>query len=365
MEPVCFDQADPRERGRAHGALWRTEIHELAAIRLELTRRRSQFATDDQVLAAAALHLPVLAGEAPELHEELLGIADGSDLPPEKIVVLNHYTDLRDVPASVLGVAPVVPEESAPDGCTAIYFNGLHGPVIGQTWDMHATAEPFVRMIRIMPAGSDSEALCFTLTGCLGMAGLGHRGVAVTINNLSTTDGRVGLVWPALVRKLLAQPNALEARAVLERTPLSSGHYYVIADGREFFGIECSGELKVLTQKGHRAAHLHTNHCFDPVLRGREAVSRSSTTFHRLNMASTLYAQQRPSSVNELWDLLSSHDGHPGSICQHLDELEGDPDASKTCGRIVMRLQTGEARVGRGCGRPGTALELKMLRYAP
>jgi isopenicillin-N N-acyltransferase-like protein len=365
MEPACFEQADARERGRAHGALWRAEIRELAAIRLDLTRRRSQFATDDQVLAAAALHLPVLAREAPDLHLELLGIADGSDLGPERIVVLNHYTDLRDVPASVLGADAAPVEESAEGGCTGISRHGLHGPILGQTWDMHATAEPFVRMIRVKPEGSDAEALCFTLTGCLGMAGLGHAGVAVTINNLTTTDGRVGLVWPALVRKMLAQGSAAEARAVLERTPLSSGHYYVIADGRDFFGFECSGELKVLTQKGARAAHLHTNHCFDPVMRQREAVSRKSTTFHRLNMATTLYAQRRPSSVAELWELLSSHDGHPGSICQHMDEHDNDPDASRTCGRLVMRLQTGELRVGRGCGRPGTALELKMDRYAP
>lgn len=365
MEPVTFDQPDARERGRAHGSLWRAEIHELAAIRLDLTRLRSQFATDDQVLAVAKLHLPVLEREAPDLHAELLGIAEGADLSPERIVVLNHYTDLRDVPASVLGLeAPPAPA-GAPDGCTQIYLNGLHGPILGQTWDMHATAEPFVRMIRIAPKNTDTEALCFTLTGCLGMAGLGHRGVAVTINNLSTTDGRVGLVWPALVRKLLACSGAVEARGVLERTPLSAGHYYVIADGREFFGFECSGELKVLTQKGHRAAHLHTNHCFDPVLRRRELVAKNSTTFHRLNMATTLYAQRRPSTVTELWDLLSSHDGHPGSICQHLDEHEGDPNASKTCGRLVMRLQTGEIRVGRGCGRPGTALDLRMTRYAP
>jgi isopenicillin-N N-acyltransferase-like protein len=265
----------------------------------------------------------------------------------------------------VLGVEGKAVTDVAPEGCTAIYLNGLHGPILGQTWDMHATAEPFVRMIRVLPQGGESEALCFTLTGCLGMAGLGHGGVAVTINNLSTTDGRVGLVWPALVRKMLAQRSASEARAVLERTPLSAGHYYTIADGREFLGIECSGELKVLTQKGARAAHLHTNHCFDPVLRKREAVARNSTSFHRLNMATTLYAQRRPSTVSELWDLLSSHDGHPGSICQHLDEHEGDPNASKTCGRLVMRLQTGELRVGRGCGRPGTALDLKMTRYAP
>src|SRR4029453_1874939 len=127
---------------------------------------------------------------------------------------------------------------------------------------------------------------------CVGMAGMGPHGVGVTINNLSSTDGGVGVVWPALVRAMIAQPSARAAYELLLRTPLSSGHHYMIADGREFFGVECSGQLKVLTQVGARAAHLHTNHCFDPVLRARERVGPTSTTFERLNMATTLYAQQ-------------------------------------------------------------------------
>jgi isopenicillin-N N-acyltransferase-like protein len=245
------------------------------------------------------------------------------------------------------------------DECTAIYFNGVHGPIIGQTWDMHGSAAPFVRMIRVRPDGAESEAVCFTLTGCLGMAGLGHTGVAVTINNLNSTDGRVGLVWPALVRKLLAADNATAARAVLEATPLSSGHYYVIADGESFFGIECSGELKVLTQTGARAAHLHTNHCFDPVLRKREKVEAGSTTFERLNMASTLYAQQRPSTMEELWELLSSHAGGRGAICHHAD----GPNDTQTCGHIVMSLATGKMLVGRGCGHAEPPRLVQLSRY--
>ena len=272
--------------------------------------------------------------EAPELSQELLGIADGADLSPERIVVLNQH---------------------AGDEATAIYFNGVHGPIIGQTWDLHASAAPFVRMIRVRPKGAESEAVCLTVTGCLGAAGLGHAGVAVTVNNLDSTDGGVGLVWPAVVRTLLAQPSAVAARAVLEATPLSSGRYFVVADGEEFFGIECSAELKVLTQKGARAAHLHTNHCFDPVLRKRERVQRGSTTFDRLNMASTLYAQRRPSTMTELWDLLSSRDGGDRAICRDAE--------TATCGRIIMSLDQGKMLVGRGCGQADPPRLVEMTRY--
>ncbi|MEM6292699.1 MAG: C45 family peptidase [Myxococcota bacterium] len=363
MQPVVFDQTDPRERGRAHGELWRDEVGALADLRLGLTVRRSRFASTADVLTAAGAHVAVLEQHLPDLHAELLGIAEGSGQSAEAIVVLNHYTDLRDVPPSLLDLPETELEPGDPGGCTAIYFTGIEGPILGQTWDMHATAEPFVRMMSIEPAGTGRQTLCFTLTGCLGMAGLGHDAVGVTINNLSSTDGSIGVVWPAVVRAMLDASSAQEARARLLEIPLSSGHYYTIADGRDFFGYETSGQLKVLTQTGPRAAHLHTNHCFDPVLRQREAVPRLSTTFHRLNMATTLYAQQRPSTLDELWNILGSHDGDPASLCTHQDEVHGDDAFSRTCGRVAMRLRTGEVRASRGCSKLDAGTDITMQHY--
>jgi isopenicillin-N N-acyltransferase-like protein len=50
--------------------------------------------------------------------------------------------------------------------------------VLGQTWDMHGTAEPYVRLMRIRPRAATTRSLCFTLTGCLGMTGLRRTGSA-------------------------------------------------------------------------------------------------------------------------------------------------------------------------------------------
>lgn len=368
LEPLLLDQADPRARGRAHGEHWRAAIHELGEIRLALTVRRSGFLDQEEVLAAAGLHLPVLRQHLPRLAEELEGIAEGAALPPERVVVLNHYTDLRDVPRSVLGrPEPADPRPGRdavePDGCTAVYFMGQRGPLMGETWDLHANAEPYVRMLRIAPAGSDRETLCLTLAGCLGVAGISERGVAVTVNNLSSTDGKVGVVWPALVRAMLEEPNARAAYERLLQTPLSSGHHYVIADGHDYYGVECSGELKVLTQLGPRAAHLHTNHCFDPVLRRREAVPAGSTSFHRLNLATTIYAQARPRDEEGMWTLLHTRDGSRGSLCIDPPGAGEEPTATATVAVIVMRLHDGWVRVVRGGAHRGEPIELAVGRW--
>lgn len=368
IELAEFDQDDPGARGEAHGELWRPQIHELCAIRSELGVKKGDFRDLAELEAVAELHLPELASFSAPLHAELLGIARGAGVSPAQIVILNHYTDLRDVPRSVLGAAgPAdMPRETGddPGGCTAVYVpGGAGGPVLGQTWDMHGTARPFVRVIRIRPRGGDDELLCFTLTGCLGMAGLAASGVGVTINNLSSTDGQVGVVWPALVRAMLGAGSAAAAYQRLAGARLSSGHHYMIADGREFFGVETSGALKVLTQQGARAAHLHTNHCFDPVLRRRERVPRASTTFRRMELASSTYVQQRPNDAASVWAFLGSHEGYPRSLCSHVAEADGDPSASRTCGMIVMQLVGGEVLTGAGCAQESPPVRLTLGRW--
>jgi isopenicillin-N N-acyltransferase-like protein len=362
MEVVVFDQVDPAARGEAHGEMWREEIAQLAEIRLGLTLVRGAFVDADQVLRVAAAHLEELARVDPELSAEFRGIARGADIDPTRLVVLNHYTDLRDVSPSVLGEASAGAgeDDGDPGGCTALYVNGSEGPILAQTWDMHGTAEPFVRLIRIAPAGTDQDVICFTLTGCVGMTGLARHGLAVTINNLTSTDAQVGMIWPCLVRRMLMQSDATTAREHLMKTRLSSGHHYMIADEQEFFGVETSGQEKVVTQLGPKTAHVHTNHCFDPVLRGVEKVSPLSTTYRRMELATTAYAQYRPETAEQLWEFLSSHEGHPRSICSHVDDETGDPSASRTCGLMLMRLRDRAVWAARGCPHENERVELSL-----
>jgi isopenicillin-N N-acyltransferase-like protein len=326
MRAAVFDQPSPSERGRAHGELWRAEIRELV-----------------QVVSRPSVQpeLAALIAHAPALHEELVGIAQGADLAPEQILRLNA---------------------AAAAGSTAVYLCGPSGAVLGQSLDLQASMAPFVRAMVVRTPEGGGDCVCFTLTGCLGLAGLGAAGVAVTCNGLFTTDDGAGLVAGALVRALVAQPDARAAYELLRRTPLASALFVVIADGRDFFGVECSGELKVLTQVGAKAAHLHTNHCFDPVLRAREQVPRASSTFERLNTATTLYLQQRPRDLESLWALLASHAGRPRSICSHLDEVDGDPRAEKTCGRLAMEPLAGRVRVASGCSDGEVPLDLSLDR---
>ncbi|MCA9712266.1 MAG: hypothetical protein KDK70_40895, partial [Myxococcales bacterium] len=171
-----------------------------------------------------------------------------------------------------------------------------------------------------------------------------------------------GLPWTVVVRALLEQPHARAARERLAGVRLAGGRYFLLADGHDYYGIEHGATQAVVTQLGPRAAHLHTNHYFDPVLRRREVMIPGGGSHHRLNLATTLYAQQRPRDAEALWSLLHARQDAPGSLSVD-PPPRGDPSASATCATMIMRLHEGWIRVVRGAAHRNPPLELRIDRF--
>ncbi|MDQ3034056.1 MAG: C45 family peptidase [Myxococcota bacterium] len=345
--------AGPFERGLFHGRTLAREIAEIAAIRSELAQSQGLFRSDEELLAVAERHLPVLEGFDGALHQELLGIAEGAGLPPARIVVLNHYTDLKDLdPTTVLGGARRGPDPERDDECTAIAAGTPEGAILGQTWDMHGSAAPYVTMLHV-PAWDDRpEAWLLSIAGCLGMAGMNAAGVGVTINNLKSSDARVGLVWPALVRRVLAETSAEAGRDIVLSAPLGSGHHYAIADARRAFGIETSGRLvevwSELDVSRPGGAFHHENHCVGTQVARVSSIGQTSTTLERSEALDASLRARPIESGADLWARLGSHEGHPRSVCTHLTTAEL-PHAMLTCAGVLMNLTTRRMWAAPGC----------------
>jgi isopenicillin-N N-acyltransferase-like protein len=333
--------APPRERGRAHGETFRREIHEIASIRTELAIAQGRLPNEASVLAIAALHLPVLAAFDEALSEELIGIAEGADLDPARIVVVNHYTDLKD-----LGPEALEAREGDED-CSAIAAKAQHA-LLGQTWDMHGSAAPYVAMIHVPEFEARPEAWMLSIVGCLGMTGMNASGVGVCINNLKSHDARVGVVWPALVRRMLAEREAEAALHVLMTAPMSSGHHYLIASAERAYGVETSGRLKEIVWQSEWSdgdRYVHTNHCLGSSIEKVSWVSPTSTTRERYEH---LVESAPIEDARDLWARLGSHDGYPRSVCTHL-ATEKDPHGMLTCGAILMDLSERRLWAAAGC----------------
>jgi isopenicillin-N N-acyltransferase-like protein len=350
----------PREWGRIHGESFRGEIRALTAIRTYLCTKVGGFRDAAAVRRAADAHLPVLERYHAGLYEELLGIAEGAAAPAADIVIANHYTDLRDLdpdPATWLP-APThdAPEllrraaEPAPgaagagklagDGCSVLWAESPTGRILAQTWDMHATAIPYVMVLRVPAAEGAPAATLLTVTGCLGMAGANAARVGVAINNLFSTDATLGVVWPALVRRALHETSAAAARDVIAHGPIGSGHHYFVADRAGAFAIEASGTRRKLVFGGG-PAYCHTNHSLDPDVAARSKVPDTSTTYDRMRWLEADLARAPVRDLDDAWRRLGSEDGWPRSVCTNMATPES-PHGAATCGAIAVNLDTGE-----------------------
>ena len=291
----------PYDMGYAHGARFRDEIRRFTEERVRLcgsiewTGRRLPRAA---VLSLAEACVAEHNAYAPELMEELQGIADATDLSLAELVINNGFTDFIDTIYNLgeIGIGAAAPSLVA-DNCTAFMVpksrSASGNAFFGQTWDMHASATPYVILIHGEPEGAPGF-LTFTVTGCLGMIGMNSAGLCVGVNNLMAADGQIGVTWTFVVRKILQQDNLEAALACLTGAKLAGAHNYMLmdGDGRGYEVEAMSTTYHVRELAGETISH--TNHCLIQknldVARERPPASRSSSE-NRLRRANELLAK--------------------------------------------------------------------------
>ena len=169
----------PYDMGYAHGERFHDEIHHFTDERVRLCQSREWTGRElsrEAVMALAEACAVEHQAYAPELMEELRGIADATKLTLAELVVNNGFTDFID---TIYSLGDIRERAATPtlvaDNCTAFMAppcrSATGDAFFGQTWDMHASATPYVILIRGEP--DDAPAfLTFTVTGCVGMIGM-------------------------------------------------------------------------------------------------------------------------------------------------------------------------------------------------
>jgi isopenicillin-N N-acyltransferase like protein len=325
----------PAEVGRAHGTAYAAEIREYADERVRLSREGtwSTAMSEEEVLALAEACLPAHEAYDADLYAEMLAMAEGAGLTPAEAVIVGGFTDFIDT-VKALGDADPPPE----DTCTGALVPPDAGggePWFAQTWDMHDTATPYIVMLRTRVTGRPA-ALVFTTVGCVGQIGMNEAGICVGINNLTAADGRVGVTWPFVVRKALAQTNIDDALACVTEAELAGGHNFFLLDrdGRGY-DVEAMPTATHVVELGDEPV-VHTNHCLveaTQAVEGPRAPVRIASTERRYARAVELLGK-RPIDAESLMALTRDEE----AICERPEP----PYAVMSCGATVMRPRTGE-----------------------
>ncbi|RLE13315.1 MAG: hypothetical protein DRJ28_07610 [Actinobacteria bacterium] len=324
-------EGTPSEVGTMHGAAFASEIREYVDDRVEL----SAIGTDldrDGILGIASRMLDAHERYDAALFVEMTAMADAAGISPEEAVIVGGFTDFIDTVRALAGGT------AFEDSCTAVITTDAQSDGAGflaQTWDMHASATPHVFMLDVA-VNDDLRALVFTTHGTLGQIGMNTAGIAVGINNLTVTDGALGVTWPFVVRNILRQTTLDAALECILDAPLAGGHNFMLFD-REGGGVlvEATPTANFIKRLG-TAPLVHTNHCIaqqmaDVEAERPEALARSSTD--RIEHANELL-EDRPHTIEKLMSLFADE----RSICRHRDPVF-DYESS---GAAIMRPATGD-----------------------
>ena len=217
----------PEQMGRQHGE----EVGEagIAMVRarcdlaLSKAREKDESVDMSRCLSIAAEHLPAHERYSPKVYAEFKALAEGLGVGEGELLIGNGYTDYIDV--LMLALA-----EGA--GCTSFIATGEATAdgltYVGQTWDMHAFAEPYMRLFRRQPDEGPAW-LTLTTAGCLSLIGLSQNGIAIGNTNVAPTDAHPGVMYLAMIHQALRSPDLDSARAAIADAPRASGHYYYLA----------------------------------------------------------------------------------------------------------------------------------------
>jgi isopenicillin-N N-acyltransferase-like protein len=321
--------------GQLHGEEFKHSIRELAQIRKSLMLAKNPRLMP-KLDSLAQEQFDITFQFCPHIAEEIQGIAEGSNSALTDIVILNNYTDFRDLNFS-------------DEGCSTIHFQNENEIFAGQTWDMHKSAKNFLCILNIPQTINHSPLLVLSLVGCVGLMGINTNNCLIGVNNINTTNAKTGMIWPALVRKVLELNNLEKMFDLLKTAPVTSGHNYLISTPFGSKQVEITPELNEVVgclNKNEFGSIFHTNHCLGhQIQKVEDKSSISSTTFNRFELLSQKTTHIK--NFSDFLDLLSNHDEYPKSICSHFEN--GTQDPSFTCGGGASDLNLGKHIFWRGC----------------
>lgn len=320
MKYLLLDKT-PNENGITHGESFRTEIQQCAESRLELLKGYLPEFTWEQIQLHANKEIDVLKLSSSE-YEEFAGIAKGANISEVMLAILNNYTDMRNFSESTLG-------------CSALYYKNNDTILSGQTWDMTPDALPYVLHLEIK---GEPSLHILTITGCLGLSGFSSAGLSVFINDLKTNETSIGLMWPALVRKVLKEADAQSGCDTLTNNLPSSGHHYLVSDKTQTFSIETTGkQFEILQNLKTNGYSIHTNH-YKGHLGGTSADgSLGLTTVPRDTAMENYFKSSKDFSFNEIANNLFAKELGTGGVA--MLPVEGS-DGAITCGGIMFDHST-------------------------
>lgn len=343
--PVLHLSGTPYQQGLRHGQVLQERIEHNLALYLERFQREGRLARPE-LLRRAARYLAALQGQSAEYFENLRGVAQGSGCDLVQLAALNLRYELLYYQFTQIALA---------DGCTALALTpevtANKHLLLAQNWDWIPGVQGAL-LHTCEPGGL--ETLSFSEAGIVGgKIGLNSAGLGLAINGLtSSADDWSRLSRPFHLRcyDILRAPRLEAALQVVTAGPRACSANFLIAQIPDRVSdIESAPDATELWECVNGSI-VHTNHFLEPDRLGvvEPPNDKRPYSVQRLGRMRGLLEAKRPISLTDLASYLRDHQGHPYSICRHVDLDEPPEERYDTVTSVIMDLHSRTLQVSDG-----------------
>nr|WP_047166835.1 C45 family peptidase [Sphingomonas sp. Y57] len=277
-------------------------------------------------------YLQAIQVHAPDLLEQVEGIARGAALPAELILAGQLMDEEWEYRRTELG-------QPRPGKCTSFAIRDGGVTWIGQNMDLDPFTHGHQLVMELDAFSGQPAARIFTVGGMVGLMGANAAGVAVCVNALPDLPGRPdGVPVAFVIRKLLQHRSAKGAIAWLAQIPHATPQHYLIADSSAIRSIEVTPSGLNASAAVDADLVLHTNHPLaidtppvSPRYRSNSVARLQALTGHLVGGAVT---------VERLIAALASRDDPANPICRWIgdDTPPRTATTSFTTGAMICQL---------------------------
>jgi isopenicillin-N N-acyltransferase-like protein len=296
--------------------------------------RRHAAAIDERRLAQAAAYRDVTAAELPWLVDELDGVAEGAGADPLAVFAASIEEIAVEEPAPASRCSDLVATAPAtPDGHVWVAHNNDLGP---------ESEDELVALEWRVPG----DPVSFTIgIGPWISVGFNSAGLALTGNELSPNDDRVGIPRLLLVRDILRRRTLAEAtEAALHPRRASSYNNLLSHRDGGVVSVEGSATDAELLRPDERGTLAHTNHYTSTRMAVYERDPSDIEGSGARHRSAQAWLERGPATPELLRAALSDHAGAPDSLCRHVEHGA----ESKTVFWCLADVTEGTIRYGRG-----------------
>jgi isopenicillin-N N-acyltransferase like protein len=343
-------RGEPFARGHQYGARAAASITANIQAYVDLIEFHAGLAAE-AALAAARAFAPLVETYAPDLIEEMRGIAEGAGCSLDEILLINARSELMGAVQSGECTALAAGPGITADGHV----------LLGQNWDWYTAieVEPVLLEVR-QPDAPAILTLCEA--GQVGKIGMNSAGLGICLNFLQHVDRSQGLPIHVILRRMLGCPALGEAIHEAYRAPRGGSANVLLAHAE---GDLVDLELTPLAADflyGDAGWLVHANHFEGHRLRAGDAgVSTSMSTIPRAARARRLLADAAGgASLETFRTILTDHAYGAYAICRHPDRREPALQQTATRASLIMDLTERVLHVAAGqpCGQDYYALTL-------